>query len=95
MVFFNEGEHFTFSNSMIIDTVADKLYALVYNNDRFHTNLNLCSFDICTSNPQSKIVSDSIEYDFWILSLIVIYFFIKTRCCMLLLFRRRYRVRQF
>ena len=28
--FFNEGEHFTFSNSMIIDTVADKLYALVY-----------------------------------------------------------------
>lgn len=62
--FFNEGEHFTFSNSMIIDTVADKLYALVYNNDRFHTNLNLCSFDICTSNPQSKIVSDSIEYDF-------------------------------
>lgn len=93
--FFNEGEHFTFSNSMIIDTVADKLYALVYNNDRFHTNLNLCSFDICTSNPQSKIVSDSIEYDFWILSLIVIYFFIKTRCCMLLLFRRRYRVSQF
>ena len=80
---------------MIIDTVADKLYALVYNNDRFHTNLNLCSFDICTSNPQSKIVSDSIEYDFLDIKSYCDLFFIKTRCCMLLLFRRRYRVRQF
>lgn len=80
---------------MVIDTVADKLYALVYNNDRFYTNLNLCSFDICTLKPQSKIVSDSIEYDFLDIKSYCDLFLYQDQMLYAFVVRRRYRVRQF
>lgn len=49
-----------FSNSMIVD--QDKLYALAYNNNRFHTQLNLC--EIKLSDQSVSIVADSIPYNF-------------------------------
>ena len=55
---------FTFSNSMIVDTTVNKLYALAYNNDRFQTFLYLCSFPIESASPECVVVSDSIQYNF-------------------------------
>ena len=39
-------EPVAFSNSMIVD--KDKVYALAYNNNRFHTQLNLCEISLCS-----------------------------------------------
>lgn len=60
----NQKEHYTFSNSMIVDRTNNKIYALAYNNDRFKTRLQLCSFDIETNNPSPLFLGDTIPYDF-------------------------------
>lgn len=59
-----KGLRFTFSNSMIVDTTVNKLYALAYNNDRFQTFLYLCRFPIESASPECLVVSDSIQYNF-------------------------------
>ncbi len=53
-------EPVAFSNSMIVD--KDKVYALAYNNNRFHTQLNLC--EISLSDGSVSILADSIPYNF-------------------------------
>ena len=53
-------EPVAFSNSMIVD--KDKAYALAYNNNRFHTQLNLC--EISLSDGSVSILADSIPYNF-------------------------------
>lgn len=35
--FVNDRQHFTFGNSMIVDTPSNSVYALTYNNDRYNT----------------------------------------------------------
>lgn len=62
--FVNEGQHFTFGNSMIIDTLSNSVYALTYNNDRYNSFIYLSRFDIQTKNPVQKVMSDSIVYNF-------------------------------
>lgn len=62
--FVNDKNHYTFSNSMIADTDANKIYALAYNNDRYYSSLYLSSFDIETETPSMQILSDSIKYNF-------------------------------
>lgn len=60
----NQKEHYTFSNSMVVDPINNKVYVLAYNNDRFKTQLQLCSFDIETNNPSPLFLGDTIPYDF-------------------------------
>ena len=45
---------------MIVD--KDKVYALAYNNNRFHTQLNLC--EISLSDGSVSVLADSIPYNF-------------------------------
>lgn len=60
----NHNEHYTFSNSMVVNSAENKIYALAYNNDRFKTYLQLYSFDIKTNKPSPQILGDSISFDF-------------------------------
>lgn len=62
--FVNDREHFTFGNSMIVDTRSNSVYALTYNNDRYNTSVYLSRFDIRTKQPIQQVVSDSIVYNF-------------------------------
>ncbi|MDH6308675.1 DNA-binding SARP family transcriptional activator/uncharacterized protein (UPF0333 family) [Dysgonomonas sp. PFB1-18] len=62
--FVNDKNHYTFSNSLIADVEANKIYALTYNNDRYYSSLYLSSFDINTEAPSIHILSDSIKYNF-------------------------------
>ncbi|GAA4798869.1 hypothetical protein GCM10023231_29530 [Olivibacter ginsenosidimutans] len=62
--FSNDSNHFTFSNSMVVDKAKNKLYALAYNNDSYHSKLYLCAFDLVTKHPKPLVVSDSIAYHF-------------------------------
>lgn len=62
--FHNDKNHYAFSNSMVTDINANKIYALTYNNDRYYSYLYLSSFDIETDNPTINILSDSIKYNF-------------------------------
>lgn len=62
--FVNDKNHYTFSNAMVADTAANKLYTLTYNNDRYYSFLYLSAFDIETKNPSMQILSDSIKYNF-------------------------------
>lgn len=62
--FVNDKDHYTFSNSMVADITANKIYALAYNNDRFYSSLYLAAFDIETKAPSVQILSDSIKYNF-------------------------------
>ncbi|MBN9300324.1 MULTISPECIES: hypothetical protein [Dysgonomonas] len=62
--FLNDKNHYTFSNSMVADIDANKIYALTYNNDRYYSALYLSAFDINTENPSMQVLSDSIKYNF-------------------------------
>lgn len=62
--FVNDRDHFTFGNSMIVDTVSNSVYALTYNNDRYNTFVYLSRFEIDTKAPFQQIMSDSITYNF-------------------------------
>jgi len=62
--FTNDREHYTFSNSMVIDKEKNKLYALAYNNDRYHSKIYLYAFDVNTKQPTPSVMSDSIPYHF-------------------------------
>lgn len=62
--FVNDRQHFTFGNSMIIDTPSNSVYALTYNNDRYNTFVYLSRFDIQTRQPVQEVMSDSIVYNF-------------------------------
>lgn len=62
--FVNDREHFTFGNSMIVDTLSNSVYALTYNNDRYNTLIYLSRFDIRTKQPVQEVMSDSITYNF-------------------------------
>lgn len=62
--FVNDKNHYTFSNSLIADIEANKIYALTYNNDRYYSSLYLSSFDINTETPSMQVLSDSIKYNF-------------------------------
>ncbi len=50
-----------FASSMVLD--GGKLYALSYNNNRFHTHLNLC--EIRLSDASVSLIADSIPYNFY------------------------------
>lgn len=62
--FVNISSHYTFSNSMVADIDANKIYALTYHNDRYYSSLYLSSFDIVTNKPSINILSDTIKYNF-------------------------------
>ena len=62
--FVNDRQHFTFGNSMIVDTPSNSVYALTYNNDRYNTFVYLSRFDIQTRQPVQEVMSDSIVYNF-------------------------------
>ena len=49
-----------FSNSMIVD--GDRIYALAYDNNRFHTLLNLCEVNL--TDGSVAVIADSIPYNF-------------------------------
>lgn len=53
-------EHFTFSNSLIVE--KNNVYALKYNNDRFKSSINLFKLDLDTQ--KAYIWKDSILYNF-------------------------------
>lgn len=62
---FDSGpNHYTFSNSMYVDNETNTLYAMAFNNDRYNSNLFLVNFDLKTSIPSMRILSDSIQYKF-------------------------------
>ena len=58
--FVNDRQHFTFGNSMIIDTPSNSVYALTYNNDRYNTFVYLSRFDMHTRQPVQEEMSDTI-----------------------------------
>ncbi len=49
-----------FSNSMIVD--EDRIYALAYDNNRFHSLLNLCEVNL--TDGSVSVIADSIPYNF-------------------------------
>ena len=50
-----------FASSMVVD--GGKLDAVGYNNNRFHTHLNLCEVDL--SDASVSLIADSIPYNFY------------------------------
>ncbi len=58
------GEHFSFSNTMVVDPQNNSIYALIYDNFKTNTELSLAHFDIETNSPRMQIVSDTIKYNF-------------------------------
>ena len=50
-----------FASSMVVD--SGKLYALAYNNNRFHTQLNLC--EVSLSDASVSLIADTIPYNFY------------------------------
>lgn len=56
------GDHFLFSNSMVVDKDNQLAHLLAYNNDRFYSSIRLMSFD--WGKSQIKQLADSIPYNF-------------------------------
>ncbi len=55
-------QHYTCSNTMVIDKENNKFYTLAYDNRFFNTKLNLMQFDINTA--ENKSVGDTLPYTF-------------------------------
>lgn len=57
-----KDQHFVLGNSMIIDEENRSIYSLAYNNDRFHSAIQLMAFD--WEKSTIKPLADSIPYNF-------------------------------
>lgn len=55
-------EHFTNSNSLVVNRNSNTFYNLAYSNTRYKTSLKLVEYSI--SKPEFKLVADSIPYKF-------------------------------
>ena len=58
----NPGEHFTNSNSLVIDKNNGKFYALAYPNKRYASVIKLHEYSL--DKPEYRVVGDSIPYFF-------------------------------
>ena len=58
----NPKEHFTNSNSLVMDTGNGKFYALAYPNKRFSSEITLHEYHL--NAPEYRVVGDSIPYFF-------------------------------
>ena len=58
----NPEEHFTKSNSLVVDKENRKFYALAYSNKRFASMITLNEY--CIDKPDYRIVGDTIPYFF-------------------------------
>ncbi len=56
------NEHYLFSNAMVVDTLQNRIYTLIFPNDRNNSHILLKSFNL--ENGSNEILGDTIPYTF-------------------------------
>lgn len=79
--------YYTFGNSMVMNKKMNKLYSLIYQNDKYESSISLLEVDM--DNLRSRILTDSISYNFQDTESYCDLFLYKDSCLYAVVFEKR------